>query len=77
MIKTTFLLKKDLPTIKAGRIIELSTDGKYGYPRLMSVEKNSSVGYLFPINVLKSEKEWFELLEDDTTNLFEEFKCEE
>lgn len=58
-----YVLKKDLPTIKAGRIIELSKDGKYGTPILMSIEANSCVHYMFPINILKNEKEWFSKLD--------------
>ena len=58
-----FILKKDLPTIRAGRVIELSRDGKMGFPILMSVEH--AVSYGFPINVLREEKEWFQEVELD------------
>ena len=59
MTETIFILKKDLPTIKAGRVIKLSKDGKMGFPILMSVEEQHVVSYGFPIDVLKEEKEWF------------------
>lgn len=67
MKKTTYILKKDLPTIKAGRIIELSKDGNFGAPILMTVEEENTVNYIFPINILNNENEWFELFEYDTT----------
>ena len=79
MKKTTYLLKKDLPTIKAGRIIELSKDGSFGRPVLMSIEEKDSVHYIFPISVLKNEYNWFELLEYDTNEPInkEQFKKNE
>ena len=60
-----FLLKKDLPTIRAGRVIKLSDDGKFGSPILMNVEKNTSVLYMFPIDILINDKDWFEEFEFD------------
>ena len=60
MTETIFILKKDLPTIKAGRVIKLSKSGKMGFPILMSVEEQHVVSYGFPIEVLKEEKEWFD-----------------
>lgn len=65
MAKTTiFILKKDLPTINAGRVIELSMDGKMGFPKMMELEK-SNVSYGFHIDVLRGEKDWFEETEFD------------
>lgn len=68
MKKITYLLKKDLPTIKAGRVIELSKDGKSGTPMLMNIEKNNYAQYVFPIHVLKTEKDWFELFEHNAND---------
>lgn len=64
-----FLLKKDLPTIRAGRVIKLSDDGKFGSPILMNVEKDKCVLYIFPIDVLINDKEWFESFEFDGTDM--------
>lgn len=58
--KTIFILKKDLPTIRAGRVIRLTDDGKIGIPVLMSVEEEYSVAYAFSIDTLRQEKDWFE-----------------
>lgn len=60
-----FILKKDLPTIKAGRVIKLSKDGKTGSPILMSIEENKLVNYVFTIDVLKDESDWFEIFDYD------------
>ncbi len=67
MKKTQFLLKKDIPTIKSGRIINLSEDGKFGSPILMEVEKKDCILYMFPIEIMKNNKDWFEELVHDTS----------
>jgi hypothetical protein len=66
-MKRVFMLKKDLPTIKSGRVIELSLDGKTGSPILMSIEDKCL--YVFPIDILERETEWFQLLEYDTNEI--------
>jgi hypothetical protein len=65
-----FILKKDLPTIKAGRVIKLSKDMKTGSPILMSIEEKNSVNYVFTIDVLKNEKDWFEIFDYDRDSFF-------
>jgi len=50
-----FILKKDLPSIKAGRVIQLSEDGVVG-----QLYYAGNVIYAFSIDVLKNEKDWFE-----------------
>ncbi len=67
MKKTQFLLKKDIPTIKSGRIINLSEDGKFGSPILMEVEKKDCILYMFPIEIMRNNKDWFEELIHDTS----------
>jgi len=64
-----FILKKDLPTIKAGRVIKLSKDGKTGSPILMSIEENKLVNYVFTIDVLKDESDWFEIFDYDSGSI--------
>ena len=71
MVKIEYILKKDLPTIMAGRVIELSKDGSYGTPKMMNIEEKSCVHYVFPISILESEKDWFELFEFDSSLKFE------
>lgn len=61
MIK--FILKKDLPTIKAGRIFVLSNDGLIGVPIVMDIEREYLVKYEFPVNVLNDNPDWFEEFE--------------
>jgi hypothetical protein len=68
MAMSIFILKKDLPTIKAGRIIKLSKDGTMGFPILMSIEEKHSVSYGFHIDILREEKEWFEEHEFNNPN---------
>lgn len=64
MIKRVFILKKELPNIKSGRVIKLSKDGKTGSPILMSIEDKCL--YIFPISILEKETDWFQELKYNT-----------
>lgn len=55
-----FVLKKDLPCIKAGRVIKLNNDGQIGTPLLMGIEIGHIPQYIFSIDVLQNSPDWFE-----------------
>ena len=59
----TFILLKDLPTIPKGRVIKLSNNEMFGQPILMDIENKGAMKYVFPIDILRNNPDWFQEFE--------------